>query len=259
MTVTHGRAIATTCTATAATAALLFSSGTSALAETGGNPSPRQLADQAREGLRKADSVRLKYVDRSPETATNFTRPAALNIALDRYGNCTGVMTMGAHGGTVKIVKHGEDVWLKPDETFWKVELPGEQGAHAAQVFKNRYIHGPASDNLLKGVAAICNLKALQQGTTASPPRSLKAGPETTLNGTRVIPLISRTGSTTSTLYVTADAPHRLYRAAQKGPDMDLSLTFTDYGKPVPSQTPPASQTLDVSKFRSELQQEQET
>ncbi|MGW3495121.1 hypothetical protein [Streptomyces sp. NPDC001020] len=255
MTVNHGLAIATTCTATAATAALFLSSGATAWAETGGNPSPQQLAEQAREGLRKADSVRLNYVDRSPETSTNFTRPAALSISLDRYGNCTGVMTMGAHGGTVKIVKHGDDVWLKPDETFWKVELPGQQGTHAAQAFKNRYIHGPASDTLLRGVAAVCNLKSLQRGATASQPRSLEQGAQTTLNGTKVIPLISRTGSTTSTLYVTANTPHRLYRAAQKGPGMDFSLTFTEYGKPVPSQTPPTSQTLDVSKFRSELRQ----
>ncbi|OIJ91249.1 hypothetical protein [Streptomyces colonosanans] len=255
MTVTHGLAIATTCTATAATAALLFSSGTAAWAEAGDGLSPQQLAAKAREGLRETDSVRLSYVDRSPETSSNLTRPAALDLALDRSGNCTGIMTMGAHGGTVKMVKHGGDVWLKPDETFWKAELPGQQGTHAAQVFKNRYIHGPASDPLLKGVAAVCDLKALQRGATASQPRSLKEGAETTLNGTRVIPLTSRTDTTTSTLYVTAQAPHRLYRAATKGPGTDFSLTFTDYGKPVSAQTPPASQSLDVSKYRAALQE----
>jgi len=251
MTVTHGRATATT--VTAATAALLFSSGATAWAGTS-DASPQQLADQARRGLQETNSVRLSYEDHSPETSSSTTRPEALKLILDRSGNCTGVMTMGAHGGTVKIVKHGDDVWLQPDDTFWKAELPGQQGTHAAQTFKNRYIHGPASDALLKGVAAMCDLKALQRGTTGSPPRSLKEGAETTLNGTKVIPLTSQTNSTTSTLYVTAKAPHHLYRAAQKGPGTDLSLTFTDYGKPVPSKTPPASQSLDVSRFRAELQ-----
>ncbi|MEV5984389.1 hypothetical protein AB0L85_05135 [Streptomyces sp. NPDC052051] len=257
MTVTHGRAKATTCTVTAATAALLITSGTTAWAETGGDSSAQQLARTAREQLRNTHSLRLAYVDRSPETAASFSRAATLNLALDSKGNCTGVMTMGAHGGTVKLVKHGGDVWLKPDKTFWKAELPGRQGTHAAQVFKDRYIHGPASDDLLKGVAAMCDLKALQKGTTSSQPQALERGAETTLDGTRVIPLTSRSHSMTSTLYVTADEPHQLYRAAQKGPGTDLSLTFTDYGKPVPSKTPSAHQSLDVSKFREVLQERQ--
>ncbi|TFV32806.1 hypothetical protein E4K10_25495 [Streptomyces sp. T1317-0309] len=52
----------------------------------------------------------------------------------------------------------------------------------------------------------------------------------------------------TSTLYVTAGKPHRLFRAAQTGPGTDLSLTFTDYNKLVLVRTPLASESVDISQ-----------
>lgn len=52
------------------------------------------------------------------------------------------------------------------------------------------------------------------------------------------------------TLYVTADEPHRLVRATEKGSDESLSMTLTDYGKAVPKKTPSADESIDVSDLR---------
>ncbi|MFJ8358859.1 hypothetical protein [Streptomyces sp. NPDC093984] len=248
---THGFAIATSAVSMALLLPpMLFSPPTSAAtpARTGGNQSPQELAAQAERGLRNARSVRLVYEDRSATARSSKRLPTAMDLALDRAGNCAGTMTLGGHGGTVQIVKRGTEVWLKPDAAFWKAEYPGKRGAGLATTFGNRYIHGSTSSNLLAGIASTCDLRELQEVAKVSAPSSLKEGLATTLNGTRVVPLSFQVNGFTSTLYVTTGKDHRLYRAAQKGPDTDLSLTFTGYNVPVPRTTPPAGQTVDISR-----------
>lgn len=242
-----GFAIATT---SAASMALLLAPLASAAvpARTGGDQSPQQLAAQAEQGLRNATSVRLVYVDRSAAATSSNRLPTAMNLALDRAGDCTGTMTLGGHGGTVGIVKRASDVWLKPDASYWKAQYPGRRGADLAGTFADRYIHGSTTSNLLKGIANTCDLRQLQQVAATPVPSSVRAGLATTLNGTRVVPLTYQVNGLTSTLYVTADKAHHLYRAAQKGPGTDLSLTFTDYDRPVTLKIPPANRTVDISR-----------
>ncbi|NUS28302.1 MAG: hypothetical protein HOV92_29340, partial [Streptomyces sp.] len=55
-------------------------------------------------------------------------------------------------------------------------------------------------------------------------------------------------------LYVTSDTPHRLVKATQRGGGTDLTLTFTDYDKPVPTATPSADESVDVGKLQQELE-----
>lgn len=251
---TQGFAIAT-CTATAAAAVTLLSSppaGGLAPAQPGGGPSAQQLAAQARASLQKAKSVRLGYTDLGAQATSSRSLPTSMDLSLDQGGNCTGTLTLGGHGGSVQLVKRGTDVWLKPDAAFWKAKFAGRQGNAAASSFKNRYIHGTTANGMLSGIASTCDLKALQQVATGGPalPPSLKKGARTTLGGTPVIPLSFRKNGLTSTLYVTADPAHRLYRAAQRGPGTNLTLTFTHYDEPVVLKTPPANQSVDVSKVQ---------
>ncbi|MGV9562071.1 hypothetical protein [Streptomyces sp. NPDC003480] len=252
---TQGFTIATRATVTAATMSLLFSPalGGVSSARTGGDQSPQQLAAQAQSALRQATSVRIHYQDRSAAAANSVTLPTAMDLVLDRQGNCAGTLSLGTHGGMVRIVKRGTDVWLKPNTAFWTAELPGDRGTAAAKTFKNHYIHGSTNDMVFSGVVNACSLQDLQSAATATPPATLKEGLATTVNGTRVVPLSFTTNGLTSTLYVTTGRPHLLYRAAQKGPGTDLTLTFTDYNKPVTAKTPPPSTSLDVSKLQSLL------
>ncbi|MGW2937963.1 hypothetical protein ACWDA7_40555 [Streptomyces sp. NPDC001156] len=241
------------CAATAAAAAgLMLCTGTAGASsdDTGGNQDPQRLLAQAQEGLRTATSVRLAYLDRSTTATTSTRLPTSMQLAIDRSGNCAGTLTLGGHGGSVEIIKRGTEVWLKPDQTFWKAELPGQRGVTASEEFMGRYIHGSTSDSLLSGVANACDLESLQKAAMVSAPSSLTEGLATTLDGTRVVPLSFKVNGLTSTLYITTGKDHRLYRAAQKGPDTDLSLTFTDYNKPVLTKAPPASESVEISQVQ---------
>lgn len=244
-----------TLTCAAASAALLLGPAlvtTAAAAD----PSAKELAQEAKDNLLAAKSVHLKLTDRSAATNAGKTQPTSMDLSLDRDGNCAGTLRMGSNGGSVDIIKQGDQVWMKPDTAFWKAQIPGSQGDAAAELFKNRYIHGSTHDTILKGMADTCDLTAFQKqadtGSSAGTP--LTKGAETTVEGTKVIPLKGTEGGKQVVLYVSSGSPHLLVQATQKGAGTDLTLAFTDYDKPVPSRTPSPDESVDVGKLQHELQ-----
>lgn len=62
-----------------------------------------------------------------------------------------GELVLKADGGTVEIIKRGDQMWMKLDTAYWKEQLPGERGETAARLFEDRYIHGSTRDRVLKG------------------------------------------------------------------------------------------------------------
>ncbi|MGW1215563.1 hypothetical protein ACWD5F_38620 [Streptomyces sp. NPDC002499] len=240
---------------TAASAALLLSVAP-AVAVADDGPSAGELADQAKDNLLKTDSVHLKLTDRGTDAKDSKTQPTSMDLALDRDGNCVGTLRMGSGGGSLELVKRGEEVWMKPDTAFWKAQVPGGQGEAVAELFKNRYIHGSTKDSLLKSLSGTCDLTAFQKelytgGSTSDTP--LAKGAETKIDGTKVIPLKGTRDGKKTVLYVTSAAPHRLVEATQKGDGTDMTLTFGDYGEPVPSATPAPDDTVDIGKLQQEL------
>ncbi|MFJ3665470.1 hypothetical protein ACIPSE_03340 [Streptomyces sp. NPDC090106] len=218
--------------------------------------SARQLADEAKRNLLDADSVHLELTDDSTGASASTTQPASMDLTLDRDGNCVGSMEMGADGGSVEIVKQGDEVWMKPDTAFWKAQVPGAQGDAVAELFKNRYIHGSTDDAMLKGMADTCDLTAFQREAAGddSGKAALTKGAETTVDGTKVVPLTGEEDGKKAVLYITSDSPHRLVKATQQGDGTDLTLAFSRYDEPVPTATPSADETVDVSKLQQELQ-----
>ncbi|AWT45048.1 MULTISPECIES: hypothetical protein [Streptomyces] len=239
--------------AAAGTALLLFPA--LAVADDGGDLSAKELAQQAKDNFLKAKSVHLGYTDHSKNAAADRTKAVAMDLSLDRDGNCAGSLTMGKGGGSVELVKRGREVWMKPDAAFWKAQVPGPQGAAVAELFKDRYVHGTTADAMLKGMADTCDLAAFQKQVDSgvADDKTLTKGEETTRDGTKVIPLKGREDGKDSVLYVTSGSPHRLAEAAQKGAGTDVDLKFGDYDKPVPSKTPPADQTVEVDRLNQQL------
>ncbi|MFJ4715910.1 hypothetical protein [Streptomyces sp. NPDC088785] len=217
--------------------------------------SARQLADDAKKELLDATSLHLTVANRS-DTGRDVRTPALFDLRLDRDGNCAGSLRMGvggADGGSVDLVKRGDQVWLKPDDTFWKTQVGGGSGTLAAQLFDGKYVHGTTDDEMLKSFADTCDLDAfrgrLDSGSAHSAQRKLSKGDATEVDGTGVVPLTGRDKGSTLTMYVTADAPHRLVKATEKGGGQNLTMTLADYDKPVPSATPSASESVDISKL----------
>lgn len=240
----------------AAVAASLLLCPSVATAVDGDDLSADELAEQAKDNFLEAKSVHLRYTERSEAPSGDRTRPAALDLALDQDGNCVGSLTMASGGGHVDLVKRGDQVWMKPDAAFWKAQLPGPQGNAAAELFKDRYVHGTTENDLLKGMAETCDLAEFQHEVEGevTDEAELTKGAETTRDGTDVIPLSSTDDGKEHVLYVTSDEPHLLAEATEKsgsaGKETFIDLRFDDYDKPVPSKTPPPDETVEVDRLQ---------
>ncbi|WP_425825127.1 hypothetical protein [Streptomyces fractus] len=217
--------------------------------------SAQELAEAAKKELLDAKSVHLTMRNSADDRDTRT--PALVDLRLDEKGNCNGELRMGtggAEGGRVDLVKRGDEVWLKPDATFWKTQLPGRSGELAAELIGDRYVHGTTDDPLLEGLSGTCDLDSfrgrLKDGSDRATKDELTKGDQKKVAGTEVVPLTSGNSKDRITLYVTADEPHRLVRATEKGSAESLSMTLTDYGKPVPKKTPSADDSIDVSDLR---------
>ncbi|ANP49002.1 hypothetical protein J2Z21_002417 [Streptomyces griseochromogenes] len=234
----------------AASVALLLTPALAAAApaDDTGDPGARELAREAEDHLLHTHSLHMTWTDRT--AATKKGEVESMDLALDRDGNCVGTVRKGADGGAVEIVKRGDEVWMKADRAYWKAELSGSEGNAAAEMFKDRYVHGTTHDGPLKSWGKACDLNAFQKDMTGSfDEESLAKGDRTEVDGIPVIPLKGEEDGTPFTLYVTSDSPHLLVGGTLKGDGTDLTVKFSDYGEPVPSATPSVKESVDVSKL----------
>jgi hypothetical protein len=216
----------------------------------------REISDKAQHELLSTTSLHVTVTDRSK--GAGGTSPSAMDLALDRDKNCMATLTFGAHG-KADVVRRGDRVWMRMDDKLWQAQVPGAEGKAAAELFKGRYVTGPVSNPALKDLAGVCDLNALQKqlrGETKAEEVGKKGTP-TTLDGTPVIPLTGEKGGTAKTLYVaTRGKPYALkYTEVSGGAagarKTDATTLYADYGEPVPLKTPPASESVDVSKLDS--------
>ncbi|GHE95507.1 hypothetical protein GCM10018785_70890 [Streptomyces longispororuber] len=217
--------------------------------------SAREISDRARRALLGAKSVHIEVEDRSKDAEKDD--PAHMDLALDRDGNCAGTMGFARGGGRAELVKRGDKVWLKPDDAFWRNQLPRGQGEAAAELFKGRYLHGTTRDEMLRDLSEICDLKELQSGVDDDPEetKGLKKGGGTTVAGTRVVPLTATEDGADKALYVASEGTPYPIRITQKDGDSDQTTTFSDYDEPVPVRTPAAKESLDIAKLEKRLRQ----
>ncbi|MFE9571340.1 hypothetical protein ACFYMW_22920 [Streptomyces sp. NPDC006692] len=239
------------CSAVCSAAALLALAGTAtARTDDLGSLSADQIAQQSRDALHGTTSLHVtaKGDLGAPGAPTSF------DLTLDRSGNCRGSVGLGPQG-SVEIVKRGADVWMKPDAAFWKNEVPGN-GSAMASLVGNRYLKGTTNDPVLRATAGVCDLDAFQKyldNAATLPSTGLTKGKPTKVDAISVIPVTTTRQGRTLTVDVSATGkpyPVRI-TAGQKGAAPDATVRFDGFDKPVPTATPAAAQTIDISSLLS--------
>ncbi|MEU6924200.1 hypothetical protein [Streptomyces sp. NPDC046631] len=207
--------------------------------------SAQQIADRSRDALLSVRSLHLT----ARGDLGGGSPPATLQLTLDRDGNCNGSVDLGHGQGSVRIVKRGDAVWVRPDANFWKSQVPKGGSAFAA-ILQGRYMKGSASDPRLRGLAAGCDLDTFQKLVSdhANNDRGTlnKAG-KTTLDGAPVVPLTRMRDGRTTTTYVAATGKPYPLRITLRGDGANAVVDLSAFGKPVPTTTPPPDQTYDIS------------
>ncbi|MET7369887.1 hypothetical protein ABZS61_29260 [Streptomyces sp. NPDC005566] len=241
-----GQRITARAVACAAVAVLTVTSGAVAHADDDIESLPaREIADRSRDALLDIRSLHLH----SEGDLGEGRSPMTVDLTLDRDGNCVGGIDLGEDEGSVEIVKRDDMVWLKPDSNFWKNQVP-VGGTTFDAILAGRYMKGEASDSRLRPMVQVCDLDTFHEllsDNADAPGGTLTKGTVTTVDGVRAVP-VTRTGDDRElTLYVASEGrPYPVRITVQDGGE-DAAVDFSGFDKPVPTATPPADDTVDIS------------
>ncbi|MFH8368529.1 hypothetical protein [Streptomyces sp. NPDC018031] len=177
-----------------------------------------------------------------------------MDLLLDKSGNCRGSMTMGS-AGSFELVKVGEKVWMKPDDAFWKTSMGSEGGEQASKLFSGKWMYGTTSDDMLKDMAGVCDLSAIQAKAAAdsADEKGFTKGAPTSIDGQQVIQLKGKNDEGKPLTYSVAltGKPYPV-KIEEAGADQS-TMTFSDFDKPVGTDTPAEAESIDVAKMEKEL------
>ncbi|WP_431043888.1 hypothetical protein ACQUSR_19645 [Streptomyces sp. P1-3] len=202
-----------------------------------------EIADKAKNELTSATSVRMNAEGKDGGQSMK------MNMLMDNKGDCRGSMTMGSQG-SFEIVKLGDKVWMKPDAQFMKTMF-GED-AEVTKLLTGKWMYGSTTtDKDLKDMADVCDLKSVQASAAGSTEqnKSFTKGTVTTLDGHQVIPVSGKNGSGEPiTLSVALEGKPYPVKVVKTGADSTTS-TLSDYNKPVGTETPPETESIDMAEL----------
>ncbi|WP_326702703.1 hypothetical protein [Streptomyces cyaneofuscatus] len=204
-----------------------------------------QIADRSRDALLGVSSLHLSARGDLDGSGDRMS----VDLTLDREGNCAGGVDMG-EDGSVEIVKRADDVWLKPDKAFWETHVP-IGGSTFDPILDGRYMKAKADDPRLITVTEVCDLDTFRELITDNPDATergtLTKGRETEVNGTPVIPVTRTQGNERLTVDVATEGEPYPVRITVRGADEEGAVSFSGFDRPVPAETPAASETVDVT------------
>jgi hypothetical protein len=141
----------------------------------------------------------------------------------------------------------GQTVWVKPDDTFWKVNGGNDQAV--LTLLSGKWIKdsttSSSGSNGLGSLSSLCSLSGMFGGMKGQATGLVK-GPVGIVDGQRALLLKASSGS--GQLYVSDTAAPVMVRLTDPGANGG-SFDLTGYGTPVTITPPPASQTLDGKKL----------
>jgi hypothetical protein len=218
---------------------------------TGAGLSPQAVSDplagwtaQRIVNTAQTDTLAAPYV-RVAGNVTSSGQQIAFDLTMVSGTGCQGSVT--EHGiGSFEMVSKGETVWVKPDAEFYKNEAGQNPDAQlAGSLLAGKYLEDHSGSGL-GSLASMCSLRSmLGSASSGGDAGTAKAG-TATLDGQRALKLVN--AKQHGTAYVTDTAKPEVLQIAVAGSGGG-SLTFTYYTTPPAITTPPASQSIDGSKY----------
>jgi hypothetical protein len=192
------------------------------------------IATKAWAGTKAAASV---HVDGS---TMDSGKQIKFSLTLVKGKGCAGTMSEGA-SGSFRIVMVGKDVWIKPDDAFWKAS--GGSDPAVLSIVSGKYIKDSAGTGL-GAMSSLCNLS--NWIGSAGQAAGMVKGATATVNGQPALQL-KDTGDTASA-WVADTASPVLLRLADPSSGGG-SFDFTGYGATTTITAPRDSQTVDGKKY----------
>jgi hypothetical protein len=194
-----------------------------------------QIDERAIADLNAATSVRYAG------TVTGLGRTVTVAMTLVRGQGCQG--SMNWHGkGSLQVVHNGKSVWLLPNDLYYK-----SKGINSSvlSLISGKWLR-LRKTSYLSDVSSFCSLSTVVSELSGQYAKMTK-GTVTTVGGQRAV-TIHQTGQS-GTVYISDTAKPEILKIDAAKQSTAGILTFTDYGAPATITSPPASNTLDGSKY----------
>ncbi|WP_268220060.1 hypothetical protein [Streptomyces sp. EMB24] len=179
----------------------------------------------------------LRFTGEIPDEESGGT--LRLDLALDKKGDCAGTLGMGDEG-EVELVKTGDTLYAKYDEAFMRAQSEGEPQADVdavVEMLAGTWTKMSAAGADAEDVAGFCDLDEVLGGAKDGSSDATR-GQATTLDGTEALTLTEQDGEDRYTFYVATEGEPYLLRLESTSAADSGSVTFTDFGKPVPAEKP---------------------
>ncbi|WP_395695793.1 hypothetical protein [Nocardioides sp.] len=168
-----------------------------------------------------------------------------IDLQTDKDGNCTG--TIGLGSGSADLLGVGGDVWMKPDESFWKT-FAGTSADQVISLVGDKWVVVPQGQDSLD---QFCDIDSLLEQMLKDDDSSTysKAGTGS-VDGDDVVKIDNKDkDGSTSTGYVLVDDPHYLVKIEKTEGEDTGSVTFSDFDEKVDVEAPADSDVVDLNNL----------
>ncbi|MFF9333654.1 hypothetical protein [Streptomyces albogriseolus] len=179
----------------------------------------------------------LRFTGEIPDEESGGT--LRLDLALDKKGDCAGTLGLGDEG-EVELIKTGGTLYAKYDEAFLRAQSEGEPQADVdavVEMMAGTWTKMAATGADAEDIAGFCDLDEVL-GDAGNGSSDATRGKATTLDGTPALTLTEQDGKDRYTFYVATEGEPYLLRLESTSAADPGTITFTDFGKPVPAGKP---------------------
>ncbi|MGA4965333.1 hypothetical protein [Streptomyces pseudogriseolus] len=179
----------------------------------------------------------LRFTGEIPDEESGGT--LHVDMALDKKGDCAGTLGIGDQG-EVELIKTGDTLYAKYDEAFLRAQSEGEPQADVdavVEMMAGTWTKMAATGADAEDITGFCDLDEVL-GDAGNGSSNATRGKATTLDGTPALTLTERDGADRYTFYVATTGEPYLLRLESTSAADPGSITFTDFGKPVPAKRP---------------------
>ncbi|MFG2328880.1 hypothetical protein ACGFMM_04575 [Streptomyces sp. NPDC048604] len=182
-------------------------------------------------------------------------QPVNIDFSVNDRAECTGRLTV--EGGVAEVRQKDRVAYMKGDAKFWRASmtaqgLPPAQIEATLELLKGRWVKFAAGSPGSAELAGVCDLERLladlEQDEAAR--TGMTRGKDGAVGKTPTATLVKRkSGDERSTVSVALKGKPYILRIARTGGEEPGTVRFSAFDKPVKVVTPPADETVDLSRL----------
>ena len=176
---------------------------------------------------------------------TSDSQKITLDISVTTDGDCEGTVALG--DGQAEVRSTGGEAWMRPNDTFWEEQAPG-QAAAIEQAVGDKWVVVPSDSQIDSFCDLDSFLDSFDDDSDSSDGPSENEGVES-VGGIDAVKVSGKNkDGQQQAAWVAVDDPHHLLKfELGEGGDTTGTVTFTEFDDPVDVQKPADSDVVDLS------------